>query len=159
MCVEQAEEEKLKDEDADLSTPIVMKGSGKPPPPFSGCLDGLAFVFSGVMTNLKREEAVHLVKCCGGSVGTSVSRATKYLVVGDTLEQGGPVTEGSKYKEALAKNVRILKQNEFYNLVTERSAQKELDDMRKEKAAIKAEAKVPVVSTKGKQKLGSGYVH
>jgi replication factor C subunit 1 len=144
-------------EDADLAAPIAIKPNSKPPPPTSGCLDGVTFAFSGVMTHLSRDAAIHLVKCCGGSVGNSVTRATKYLVVGETLEQGGAVSEGTKYKEALAKNVRVLKQNEFYNLITERAAEKQHEDMRKEKAALKA--KTPASSSSnGKQKLNSSYV-
>lgn len=108
------------------------------------------------MSHLPRDTAVHLVKCCGGSVGNSVTRATKYLVVGEALEQSGAVSEGVKYKEALAKNVRVLKQNEFYNLITERAAEKQREEMQKEKAALKTAASK--ASAKGKQKLSSACV-
>ncbi|KAE8877207.1 hypothetical protein PF005_g6599 [Phytophthora fragariae] len=126
----------------------------KVPAPCSGCLDGKSFAFSGVLENLSREDAVHLVKCCGGSVANSVSRATKYLVIGATLEQGGKVTDGSKYKEAVAKNVRILTQNEFYNLITEAAAAQQAQDLAEEKAKVKAEA-AGAKSAKGKQKLNA----
>lgn len=128
----------------------------KVPAPCSGCLDGKTFVFSGVLENLSRDDAVHLVKCCGGSVANSVTRATKYLVIGATLEQGGKITDGSKYKEAVAKNVRILTQNEFYNLITEAAAAQQAQDLADEKAKIKAEiAGAKTASSKGKQKLNT----
>ncbi|GMF14653.1 unnamed protein product [Phytophthora lilii] len=128
----------------------------KVPAPCSGCLDGKTFAFSGVLENLSREDAVHLVKSCGGSVANSVTRSTKYLVIGATLEQGGKVTEGSKYREATAKNVRILTQNEFYNLITEAAAAQQAQDLAAEKARVKAEAAgAKAASLKGKQKLNT----
>ncbi|KAG6614240.1 Replication factor C subunit 1 [Phytophthora cinnamomi] len=128
----------------------------KVPAPCAGCLDGKTFAFSGALENLSREDAVHLVKCCGGSVASSVTRATKYLVAGATLEQGGKVTDGSKYKEAVAKNVRILTQNEFYNLITEAAAAQQAQDLAAEKARSKQEAAgAKAASAKGKQKLNT----
>lgn len=145
-----------KDDDEDLTTPIAKTGAvaTKAPAPCAGCLDGLSFVFSGVLANLARDDAVHLVKCCGGSVSNSVSRATKFLVVGDKLEQGGDIASGNKYKEAVAKNVRILKQSEFYNLITERAADKEREELKQQKNALKA-ATATRPSAKGKQKLNT----
>ncbi|KAG3190001.1 hypothetical protein PC128_g11539 [Phytophthora cactorum] len=128
----------------------------KVPPPCSGCLDGKTFTFSGVLESLSREDAVHLVKGCGGSVANSITRSTKYLVIGSTLEQGGKVTDGSKYKDAVAKNVRILTQNEFYNLITEAATAQQAQDLAAEKAKIKAEAAgAKTASSKGKQKLNT----
>ncbi|CAH0479979.1 unnamed protein product [Peronospora belbahrii] len=126
----------------------------KIPAPCSGCLDGKTFVFSGVLESLLREDAVHLVKSCGGSVANSITRNTKYLVIGTTLEQGGDVTEGYKYREAVAKNVRILTQNEFYNLITEASAALQAQDLAAKKAKTKADTVArTATSLKGKQKL------
>ncbi|KAK1940127.1 Replication factor C subunit 1 [Phytophthora citrophthora] len=137
--------------------PVKQEGAlKKVPAPCSGCLDGKTFAFSGVLDSLSRENAVHLVKSCGGSVANSITRTTKYLVIGTTLEQGGKVTDGSKYKEAVAKNVRILTQNEFYNLITEAAAAQQAQDLAAEKAKIKAEAAgARTASSKGKQKLNT----
>ena len=135
----------------------IVKQEGvlkKVPAPCSGCLDGKTFVFSGVLENLSRKDAVHLVKSCGGSVANSVTRNTKHLVIGATLEQGGNVTEGIKYQEAVAKNVRILTQNEFYNLITEASTAQQAQDLATEKAKIKAKD-ADVSSLKDKNKLNS----
>uniref|UniRef100_H3GWA8 Replication factor C subunit 1 n=1 Tax=Phytophthora ramorum TaxID=164328 RepID=H3GWA8_PHYRM len=137
----------------------IVKQEGalkKVPAPCSGCLDGKTFAFSGLLDSLSREDAVHLVKSCGGSVTNSVTRSTKYLVIGATLEQGGKVTEAAKYKEAVAKSVRILTQNEFYNLITEAAAAQQAQDLAAEKRRIKVEAAgAKTTSTKGKQKLNS----
>ncbi|KAG1706715.1 hypothetical protein DVH05_027569 [Phytophthora capsici] len=137
--------------------PVKQEGAlKKVPAPCSGCLDGKTFAFSGVLESLSREDAVHLVKSCGGSVANNITRSTKYLVIGATLEQGGKVTDGSKYKEAVAKNVRILTQNEFYNLITEAAAAQQAQDLAAEKAKIKAEASgARTASSKGKQKLNT----
>ncbi|CAI5718729.1 unnamed protein product [Peronospora farinosa] len=126
----------------------------KVPAPCSGCLDGKTFVFSGVFENLSREDVMHLVKSCGGSVAKTVTRNTKHLVIGATLEQGGNVTEGFKYQEAVAKNVQILTQNEFYNLITEASAVQQAQDLATEKKKMKAEA-ADTSSLKDKNKLNS----
>ncbi|GLE00134.1 hypothetical protein PINS_up008861 [Pythium insidiosum] len=131
-------EDSIKGEDDEDTGPLQIKQVGKAPPPCSGCLDGKTFVFTGVLPNLTREEAIHLVKQCGGSVATSVSRTTKYVVVGERLENGDDVTSSNKYRDAVAKNIRLLRQNEFFNLITELAAAKELDDLKKQKAAAKA---------------------
>ena len=68
------------------------------------CLEGLTFVFTGIMENLSREEGADLVKCLGGRVTGQVSSKTTYLVVGETLEDGRHYTEGSKYKKATESN-------------------------------------------------------
>ena len=66
----------------------------------SECLAGLAFVFTGNMEDLNRDDALELVKTLGGRVTTAVSGKTNYLVVGPVLEDGRDYTEGSKYKKA-----------------------------------------------------------
>ncbi|KAF4044517.1 Replication factor RFC1 C terminal domain [Phytophthora infestans] len=124
-------------------------------PATSSSKHGKTFAFSGVLESLSREDAVHLVKSCGGSVANSITRSTKYLVIGSTLEQGGNVTDGSKYKEAVAKNVRILTQNEFYNLITEAATAQQTQDLAAEKAKIKAETGALKTSSKGNQKLNT----
>ncbi|EEY68800.1 replication factor C subunit, putative [Phytophthora infestans T30-4] len=142
----------------DDSEQTTVKQEGalkKVPAPCSGCLDGKTFAFSGVLESLSREDAVHLVKSCGGSIAISITRSTKYLVIGSTLEQGGNVTDGSKYKEAVAKNVRILTQNEFYNLITEAATAQQTQDLAAEKAKIKAETGALKTSSKGNQKLST----
>ena len=38
---------------------------------------------TGVLETIEREEAVSLIKQCGGRVTSSISRKTSYIVVGD----------------------------------------------------------------------------
>ena len=47
------------------------------------CLAGLVFVLTGVFESLEREEMAEIVKKLGGKVTTSLSKNTKYLVVGE----------------------------------------------------------------------------
>ena len=47
------------------------------------CLAGLVFVLTGVFESLEREEMAEIVKSLGGKVTTSLSKNTKYLVVGE----------------------------------------------------------------------------
>ena len=44
---------------------------------------GLVFVLTGVFESLEREEMAEIVKNLGGKVTTSLSKNTKYLVVGE----------------------------------------------------------------------------
>jgi replication factor C subunit 1 len=81
------------------------------------CLSGLTFVFSGILDTLGRDESIDYVKILGGRVTTAVSRKTSYLVVGSTLEDGRPVTEGSKYQKASELGIRIVEdESKFFGL-------------------------------------------
>lgn len=84
-------------------------------------LDGLTFVFTGVLSNLHREAGEDYVKILGGRVTTAVSGRTDYLVCGDVLEDGRDVTEGSKYRKATElgeeKVVLLRGEGELYGLV------------------------------------------
>uniref|UniRef100_K3WVL0 Replication factor C subunit 1 n=1 Tax=Globisporangium ultimum (strain ATCC 200006 / CBS 805.95 / DAOM BR144) TaxID=431595 RepID=K3WVL0_GLOUD len=152
---QEADGVKKENEDVDM-TPIRFEAAvvGKAPEPCAGCLDGKTFAFSGQLHNLSREDAIHLVKSCGGSVSNTVTRTTKYLIAGETLPDGEDISSGSKYKEAVAKNVRILQQNQFYNLITEAAADKQLEILKKEKQVEKLNAACGGASgSNGKQKL------
>lgn len=78
------------------------------------CLAGLTFVFTGVMPCLSRDDAEDFVKILGGRVTKAVSSRTDYLVIGDELEDGRDVEEGSKYRKAkeLGENVVIILKGE-----------------------------------------------
>ncbi len=73
-------------------------------------LTGATFVFTGTLTSLGRSEAEDLVRAQGGVVSSSVSKQTKYVVVG--------ADPGSKAEKARRLNVRILSESEFKNLIT-----------------------------------------
>ncbi len=79
----------------------------------STVLAGKRFVFTGALSSMTREEAAQRVKGAGGTVVSSVSRRTDYVVVGES--------PGSKADKARALGVAILTESEFLALV-ERNA-------------------------------------
>jgi DNA ligase (NAD+) len=72
-------------------------------------LAGKTFVFTGTLTNRTREEAGELVKQHGGTVASSVSKKTDYVVVG--------TEPGSKYEKAKQLGVAILDEAQFERLI------------------------------------------
>ena len=71
---------------------------------------GKSFVFTGGLANRSREEAGALVQQHGGTISSSVSKKTSYVVVGSD--------PGSKYDKAKELGVTILSEGEFEKLVT-----------------------------------------
>jgi len=72
-------------------------------------LEGKSFVFTGGLANRSREEAGEIVKQHGGTVVSSVSKKTSYVVVG--------TDPGSKYDKAKELGVPILSETDFEKLV------------------------------------------
>ncbi|HET8965136.1 MAG TPA: NAD-dependent DNA ligase LigA [Candidatus Acidoferrum sp.] len=70
---------------------------------------GKSFVFTGGLANRSREDAGELVKQHGGTVASSVSKKTDYVVVG--------TDPGSKYDKAKELSVPILSESEFEKLI------------------------------------------
>ena len=81
------------------------------------CLSGKSFVVTGVLPSLDRDAAKDFIKQWGGSVKTAVSGKTNFLVAGDVLEDGRPVTASSKYRKAVDKKVKIIGQAELLEMV------------------------------------------
>lgn len=77
--------------------------------PQSNSLTGMVFVLTGTMPGLSRDEAKELIKARGGSVSSSVSKNTGYVVAGDE--------PGSKHETARKLGVRIIDEREFRNLL------------------------------------------
>ncbi len=73
-------------------------------------LQGKTFLFTGALKSMTREKAKELVLSLGGKVSDSVSRNVDYVVVGEA--------PGSKYQKAIQLNLKILKEEEFLELVT-----------------------------------------
>ena len=48
---------------------------------------------------------------------SAVSGKTNYLVAGFEMEDGRPITEGSKYKAAIEKNVKILSEDGLLKMI------------------------------------------
>src|SRR5260370_18350565 len=70
---------------------------------------GKLVLLTGNLATLAREEAGELVKEHGGKVSGSVSRKTKYVVVG--------TVPGSKYDKAKELGVTLLTESEFQTLL------------------------------------------
>jgi DNA ligase (NAD+) len=74
-----------------------------------GPLLGLTFVITGTLPTFSREEASRLIEEAGGKVGSSVSRKTDYLVVGET--------PGSKLSKAQELGVKTLDEEGLRELI------------------------------------------
>lgn len=87
------------------STPSAKVGSA---------LVGKRFVFTGTLSQLSRSHAETLVKRLGGTISSSVSRSTDYVVVGDN--------PGSKAAKANELGVAQLSEAEFRRMVEDLGA-------------------------------------
>ncbi len=76
-----------------------------------GPLQGLAFVVTGSLERWSRNEIESLIKRQGGSIGSSVTKKTNYLVAGDNA--------GSKYTKAQELGTAILDEAGFADLLQE----------------------------------------
>jgi DNA ligase (NAD+) len=76
-------------------------------------LQGKRFVFTGTLNRLTRAQAQAVVERLGGRVTSSVSRATDYVVAGEN--------PGSKLTEAERLGVNIIREEEFLELVGQKS--------------------------------------
>ena len=89
-------------------------GSKEIPEGSPNCLNGLVFVLTGVCESLEREEMAEIIKKLGGKVTTSLSKNTKYLVVG---EEAGE----SKLAKAKTMGTKQLTEDEFLDLIREKT--------------------------------------
>lgn len=79
-------------------------------PQAGNALAGLNIVATGKLEQFSREGIKAAIKAHGGSVSTSVSSKTDYLVVGEK--------PGTKYQKALELGVKVLTEAEFMELIT-----------------------------------------
>ncbi len=75
----------------------------------NSALSGKTFVLTGTLNGLTRDEAKDTIRKQGGSVASSVSAKTDYVVAGEL--------PGSKYDTAKKLGVRILDEREFMKLI------------------------------------------
>ena len=66
-------------------------------------------VVTGTLANYSRKEIEDAIKQNGGTVTSSVSKKTKYVIVGDN--------PGSKAVKARELNIPILTENEFEEMI------------------------------------------
>jgi DNA ligase (NAD+) len=74
-----------------------------------GPLQGLTFVITGTLQSMTREQAETRVRELGGSAGSSVTRKTDYVVVGEN--------PGSKAQKAQEYGTRTLTEEEFLAMI------------------------------------------
>jgi DNA ligase (NAD+) len=72
-------------------------------------LQGKSFVFTGSMESMGRNEAKTLVENLGGSIHSSVTKKTTYVVAGSE--------PGSKLDKAKSSGVKIISEKEFLKLI------------------------------------------
>ena len=94
---------RLKKVNVNMIEPVEVKGQK---------LAGQKFVFTGELIGLARSQAKALVKRLGGEVVSSVSHNVDFVVIGNS--------PGSKYKKAQDLGIKILKQNQFQEMVYEK---------------------------------------
>ena len=76
-------------------------------------ISGKAFVLTGSLPTLSRDQASELIRNAGGSVTGTVSKNTDFLLAGESA--------GSKLDKARELNVRVLSENEFMELLGNRN--------------------------------------
>ena len=75
------------------------------------CLAGLAFVFTGVLENLGRDEGIELVKRYGGKVTGAPSSKTSFVVVGN---DAGP----AKLEKIQKLGIKTIKEKGLFQLIS-----------------------------------------
>jgi DNA ligase (NAD+) len=75
-----------------------------------GPLSGKTFVLTGKLTKFSREEAREEIEQRGGTVTSTVSRKTDYIIAGDD--------PGSKLEKAKKLGVRVLEEGDFLALIS-----------------------------------------
>ncbi|KKQ45476.1 MAG: ligase protein [Candidatus Moranbacteria bacterium GW2011_GWC2_37_8] len=74
-------------------------------------LAGQTFVLTGELSAFTRDEAKDMIRKRGGSVSSSVSKKTDYVVAGENA--------GSKYDKAVKLGVNVIDEEEFVKLLSE----------------------------------------
>ena len=72
-------------------------------------LEGLTFVLTGTLPNLKRSQASKLIEENGGKVSSSVSKKTSFVLAGEDA--------GSKLEKAKNLNIKVINESEFLKMI------------------------------------------
>ena len=134
------------------------------------CLEGIVFVLTGLNESLTREEMSNLIQQYGGYVlpewfnsrieRSAVSKKTTYLIAGFEMEDGRPITEGSKYKAAIEKGVEIINEDVLLKMIRDsdpegsaRYAKEKEEEEQKEVAKLEERLKK---EEKASHRVGTG---
>ena len=74
-------------------------------------LAGKTFALTGSMPTLSRGDAKNLIESAGGTVSSSVSKNTSYLLLGEK--------PGSKYERAVTLGISIINEMQFRQLLAQ----------------------------------------
>lgn len=88
-----------------LKEVILEKNTG----PRAGKLAGMTFVLTGTLPTLERLQAEEMIRAAGGSVSSSVSKNTSYVLAGESA--------GSKLEKAQKLGVPIIGEEEFKKML------------------------------------------
>jgi DNA ligase (NAD+) len=72
-------------------------------------LSSLVFVLTGTLPNLSREEATKIIEDNGGTVSSSVSKKTDFILLGEDA--------GSKYQKGLELNIKMISEKDLLKMV------------------------------------------
>ncbi|XP_061394264.1 replication factor C subunit 1 [Musca vetustissima] len=118
---------------------VLNPGCKEVPKGKPNCLAGLTFLVTGVLESLERDEACSIIKEYGGKVMTTVGKRLNYLIAG---EDSGP----KKLAQAEEFNVKIITEDDFLNLIREKSGIKVEN-------CVKEEEEKPTTSPKKKEDI------
>ncbi|MBK9293653.1 MAG: NAD-dependent DNA ligase LigA [Oligoflexia bacterium] len=88
---------------------VILKTEAQNKKQGSQKLSGLSFVVTGTLEGLSRDEAKDLIELHGGTVQSSVSKKTNYLLCGES--------PGSKLDKAQALEVKVIDLKEFMEFI------------------------------------------
>ncbi|MBI3876990.1 MAG: NAD-dependent DNA ligase LigA [Verrucomicrobia bacterium] len=88
---------------------IAPHGSVKAASPASHPFSGKTFVLTGTLPTLSRDEASKLIRDAGGSVSSSVSKNTDYVLAGEEA--------GSKLDKAQALGIKVIDETTFLKML------------------------------------------
>ncbi|CDM37144.1 hypothetical protein DTO013E5_9458 [Penicillium roqueforti] len=126
---------------AQQSREPAMAGTKEMPVGEENCLAGLAFVFTGILESLGREEGAQLVKKYGGKVVGAPSSKTNYVVLGSDA--------GPKKLETIAKHkIKTINEDGLFELIRRlpanggdgKAAEKHAEKVKADEAKVRAMA-------------------
>ncbi|CRK98467.1 CLUMA_CG011824, isoform A [Clunio marinus] len=136
-------------------TSVINHGCKEIPDGKTDCLKGHQFVITGILESMERDEAVDLIKKCGGIVVSGLSKKVTHIIVG---EEAGP----AKIAKAKDMGIKEMTEDDLLSLIRKKSGLPDVstkqeniqkDSPGKENREIKLEKEdvKPIASTQVKQ--------